>query len=128
MRIIERRNLLPVFLLLPTLLLGAAMAVAAPGEDGRLPVRKLSWTDMGGLPGGQAKLDRELTRQRVYHERWHEVHDLLGGRHLSAKSRRWLADKGLGEARLQAPLADVAKAEVRTLRILLIRIAFSTGE
>jgi len=114
---------------LPTLalvLLVPVLALAAPTRE-RLAARKLSWAEFAALPGGQAKVDRELVRQRVHDERWQAVHDLLGPRLVSAKSRRWLAAKGLGEARLADPGAVLAKAGPDTLRILLVRISFATN-
>ncbi len=129
MRSIDRRT--RIFLWLPILLLGAvvvslgtAMAVAAPVEGGRMPVEKMSWDQIRALPDGQRIIDRELDRQRIYHERWHQVHDMLGGKHVSSKSRQWLQERGLGPARLANPSDAAAKAGVDTLRVLLIRIAF----
>jgi len=110
-------------------LLAATAAAAGEGHrhPERLPVQKLSWQQFAAQPDGTSKVDRELVRQQVYHERWHAVHDLLGEHHLSRKSARWLAERGLGAARVADPLGKAARAGVDTLRILLVRIAFETN-
>lgn len=104
----------------------AAVSVTVAAEPGRDPLRfrKLSWDEMAAQPDGPRKLERELTRQRVYHERWRAVHDMLGAQHMSRKSARYLAGRGLGPARVTDPLAGAGKAERTTLRVLLVRISF----
>ncbi len=84
------------------------------------------------LPGGSAMLEREQTRARIEGDRWRQVHDLLGSRHISVKGQRQLTRMGLGPARLQADAdkaADVTAAwdGVDTLRVLLVRIGFETN-
>jgi len=93
-------------------------------DEGRLPVRKLSWEEMAAQPGGQDLVERELERQRVYQENFHQVHDLLGPRKVSKLSQKWLAERGLGYARFGDPFAKAGRAGTDTLRILLVRIAF----
>ncbi|MBD3220537.1 hypothetical protein GF314_04780 [bacterium] len=104
----------------------AGTAVAAEYPE-RLPFERLSWSEMTAEKGQDA-LQRELLRQERYHERWHQVHDLLGEQHLSAKSQRYLAERGLGPARrLHAGAPELGKALDDTLRILLVRISFETN-
>jgi M6 family metalloprotease-like protein len=113
------------------LLAVAAVAAAAPADPApypeRLPVEKLSWSELAATPGGPEQIERELRRQRIVHERWHQVHDLLGEQHLSRRGAAWLSERGLGPARVADPLAKVTRAGVDTLRILLVRISFATN-
>jgi M6 family metalloprotease-like protein len=119
---------LPIrFLWLPILLVGAVVAAAAPVDAGRLPAVPLSWEQVRAMPGGEDAMARELDRRRIQHERWHQVHDLLGEQHISRRSQERLRKLGLGPARIAAPEDGAAKAGVDTLRILLVRIAFETN-
>ncbi len=113
---------------LVTLILPATTGTArAADHPERLPFERLSWPEMTAEKGQDA-LQRELMRQERYHERWHQVHDLLGEQHLSAKSQRYLAERGLGPARrLHTGTPEFGKALDDTLRILLVRISFETN-
>jgi len=115
-----------MLMVLAFLLMGniSAPSAVAADEVSRLPAHKLSWTDLAAQPGGQDLISRELERQRVYHERFHFVHDMLGDRKVSQLSQQWLAERGLGQARFNDPFAKVGRAGTDTLRILLVRIAF----
>lgn len=112
---------LPLFLLAILLLPGSALA---QGYE-RLPVQKLDERRLLDLPDGRARLEAELRRQGESVRRWQAVHELVGDRHVSAKSQRLLAERGLGAAKL-APGGDPDKVidGVDTLRVLLVRIAF----
>ncbi|MBE0565051.1 MAG: immune inhibitor A, partial [Krumholzibacteria bacterium] len=70
----------------------------------------------------------EQRRQAEVNRRWHLVHDLVGGRHVSRRAGELLARRGLGPALLGA---DPAKAEaydgIDTLKVLLVRISFATN-
>ncbi len=122
MSIRSTRLIIMCTLLLSVLAAGASQAGDYPE---RQRFEKLDWQAVSSAPDGAAKIDRELDRQRLYQERWHQVHDLLGDQHISARSQQWLRERGLGPARLRAPLADAGlKAGADTLRILLVRIAF----
>lgn len=112
---------LSVFLSAILLVPGAALAQRYE----RLPVQKLDERRLLEQPGGRARLDAELRRQGESVRRWQAVHELVGDRHVSAKSQRLLAERGLGAAKL-APGGDPDKVldGVDTLRVLLVRIAF----
>ena len=115
---------------LAVLVLGLALAAAAAERGqhpGRLPVQKLSWSELARGPEGAQKLDAELRRQRIAHQRWHQVHDLLGEQHLSRRGAAWLSERGLGPARVADPHGKTSWAGVDTLRILLVRISFETN-
>ncbi|MEZ4388366.1 MAG: hypothetical protein R3D98_12485 [Candidatus Krumholzibacteriia bacterium] len=108
--------------------LSGAAAAADRTYSERLEFRKLDARSMAATPDGAAKISRELDRQRLFDERWHQVHELLGAQHVSSRSQRWLSERGLGPARLRAPLADAGlKAAADTLHILLVRISFETN-
>jgi len=112
---------LPVFLLAAVLL---SDAVAATRWE-RVPVRRWDWDEVTATTGGGRLLDAELRRQGESVRRWKAVHELVGERHVSAKSQRLLAERGLGAARLAAGAdADKALDGIDTLRVLLVRIAF----
>ncbi len=112
---------LPLVLL--TMLLLGGPALAQPYE--RLPVQKLDERRLLDLPGGRARLDAELRRQGESVRRWQAVHELVGDRHVSAKSQRLLAERGLGAAKLaRGGDPDKVLEGVDTLRVLLVRIAF----
>ncbi len=115
------RAALPVFL--SAILLLPVLALAQRYE--RLPVQKLDERRLLELPGGRARLDAELRRQGESVRRWQAVHELVGDKHVSAKSQRLLAERGLGAAKLAAG-GDPDKVidGVDTLRVLLVRIAF----
>ncbi|MBK7188205.1 MAG: immune inhibitor A [bacterium] len=112
---------LPVFLLAFVLMSTAALA----GGYERLPVRRWEPEELQATPAGRAQLEAELRRQGESVRRWKAVHELVGDRHVSAKSQRLLAERGLGAAKL-APGADADKTldGVDTLRVLFVRIAF----
>jgi len=74
-----------------------------------------------GPPADAAAL-RE--RAEILAERNHRIHAMLGPRHLSQRSLRELARRGLGPARsLDAAAKD---AGTDTLRVLIVRIGFET--
>ena len=106
-----------------------AQGVGAAGDEtGRIPFRKLDRSELLASPGGVQKVAREDVRRQIYHERWHQVHDLLGERHISARSLERLRARGLGPARLLGdPSATVAKAGQDTLKILLVRVSYETN-
>ena len=115
----------------PALVLGLAClaiaAAAAPALSQRWPsVRPLTWSEAAALPEGPALQQAELARQHSHQARTHRMNELLGARKVSAKSRRWLAEQGLGPARLSEPLTKTAVNRT-TLRILLVRISFETN-
>jgi M6 family metalloprotease-like protein len=112
-------------LVLATMLI-LTVAARAETDDTRLRFQKLSWSELQAKSGAAA-LQRELLRQERYQERWHEVHELLGPQHVSAKSQRRLAEKGLGPAIGRGRQPDFAKAGADTLRILLVRISFENN-
>ncbi|MFO7609888.1 MAG: hypothetical protein R6X35_11965, partial [Candidatus Krumholzibacteriia bacterium] len=120
-----------------SLLVGAALAAApaavpARADDaphyGRLPVVARDWQRLGVRPDGTDPVAAEQRRQAEVTRRWHLVHDLVGGRHVSRRAGELLAARGLGPALLGS---DPAKAEpyagIDTLRVLLVRIAFAAN-
>jgi len=114
---------------LMVVLLGAAQA-AEPHKWPDLPVRKWSADEVRAMPNGQHLLDQELHRQGDYHRRWRQVHDLLGGQHVSRLSQEMLAKRGLGPHLFQAggPTRDWSKAlEPDVLRVLLVRVSFENN-
>ncbi len=112
--------------LLPALLL-LALAGAAAGEDlrswregratDRMPVRK-------PRPGELTRSPEQVERARLLTERNHQVHDMLGGRHISRRALDALAAKGLGPGRIPATADKTAGTD--TLRVLIVRIGFET--
>jgi len=101
---------------------------AAEIRHEHLPVWHKDWTDLQYLPDGAHKIDRELHRQREYQRRWHEVHDLLGGQHISHRAHDLLRGRGLGPALVdkdgRLPGSERSFDGVDTLRVLIVRIAF----
>ncbi len=65
-----------------------------------LPVHKWTENEVRAHTGGPRLLERELNRQGEFQRRWHQVHDLVGGQHISRKSRDLLNAQGLGPALL----------------------------
>jgi M6 family metalloprotease-like protein len=116
------------------LLLAAATLVAAPaaiaasdGDHGsyeRLPVLVRDWT----RANAPEVVEREGERLDILNRRWREVHDLVGGHHVSRLSNELLRRRGLGPA-LAADGADKAAAYdgVDTLQVLLVRISFDSN-
>lgn len=122
------RGLLPALALGSLLLAGAASAAAdESGHDhGRLFGRRIQ--QLQNQPDGAERLADESRRAQLYQERWHEVHEALGGRHVSAKGQRLLQRRGLGRSLLQDPNLRLHKAatpeDPDTLRVLIVRISF----
>lgn len=90
------------------------VAAAATAAGDRLPARKLTPQQAARLPGGAQALERESVRQRISGERWRQVHDLIGDRHVSRRD----------DVRRHAKARDAAATD--TLRVLLVRIGFDT--
>ena len=113
------------------LLLGLAgpSRAAEPGDWEDLPVRKWDWNEVRSLPQGQKIVDDELRRQGEYNRRWHQVHDLIGGSHVSRLNRDRLSARGLGPARDKSganrDMSKVLAPDV--LRVLLVRVGFETN-
>ncbi len=118
------RRLLPVLVCCGAVRAPAPRGSAAESYDD-LPARRLTPGQVERV-AGQDLVERENRRQQVLSERWHQVHELIGPRHVSAKSRRLLSERGLGLDRpLSAP--DKALTGTDTLRVLLVRISFETN-
>ena len=80
--------------------------------------------------GGESPLERELYRQGEYGRRWNMIHQMVGHRHVSSKSRELLRRRGLGPALFDksAPPVDYGiQADDDTLRVLIVRVAFDTN-
>ncbi len=65
-----------------------------------------------------------VERAQILSDRNHEIHQLLGGRHVSRLSQQWLAERGLGAAASLEPTLDKAELVTDILRVLIIRIGF----
>ena len=120
--------------LLSLLMLGLGTGFAADdpghahGPYGRLPVVGRDWTAIADQPDGPLLMEREQLRQGEYFRRWQAVHRLFGPQHVSTKGQDILAKRGLGKALLEEGAPGVkAFAGVDTLRVLLVRIAFTTN-
>ncbi len=91
-----------------------------------IPLHKWSLDEIRSYSRGPQILDQELKRQREVQQRWHQVHDLVGARHVSRKSQELLRTRGLGQS--GGDRRDVAKAlEPDVLRVLLVRVAFASN-
>ncbi len=110
---------------LALLLPGVGGAAARPYAE-RLPAELLRWETVAASPDRQDLVHSELARQRIYQARWRHIHELLGDRLISRKSRRDLAARGVGGDRENRARGKAA-AEALTLRILLVRISFETN-
>lgn len=102
-------------------------AGSGPWPD--LPVRKWSWDEVRALRGGREIIEAEKYREGEYNRRWHAVHEVLGGQHISTRSRQHLASRGLGPARIAGTGAGAAEKIVGpdVLRVLLVRVSFQSN-
>ncbi|MFT5233400.1 MAG: M6 family metalloprotease-like protein [Candidatus Krumholzibacteriia bacterium] len=122
-------TLLSILTLLATAFIGLAEA-AEPRSWPDLPVRRWDADEVRAMPNGQKMLDQELHRQGEYNRRWRQVHDVLGGQHVSRLSQEMLARRGLGPSSLVAggPTSTTNKAlEPDVLRVLLVRVSFENN-
>lgn len=109
-----------------------APAAEAPGRYGPIPAKRWNVDEIRALPDGQQRIERELHRQGEYSRRWNIIHDLVGGQHVSRKSRDFLSRQGLGAALFDKDaggpnLPAEAQARLDTLKVLIIRIGFETN-
>ncbi len=99
--------------------LGTCAVAATAAVDARptvkVPVVKVAPERLFAGPGGERARDAAQGRLEVLEERFHAVHDLLEGRHVSRRPG------------VRAASASATKSgEPTTLRVLLIRIGFDT--
>jgi len=120
----RRRAALAVLGLAALWLAVAEAGAAQRRADEKVPVVRIPAERLYAGPGGEARRAREQRRVEVMNDRFHRVHDMLGGRHVSRLSRERLAALGLGPAR-RDPASTLKQAET-TLRVLLVRIGFET--
>ncbi|MHB8079012.1 MAG: immune inhibitor A domain-containing protein [Candidatus Krumholzibacteriia bacterium] len=121
---------LPPFLPLAILLTGLCLAgparAVAPGVPPH-PVERVPFVKLGaGSPGAAARQAHELARQGAVARRQAELQATLGPQPASRRALAQLAARGLGPARLTDGAADVAKAGIDTLHVLIVRIGFAT--
>ncbi len=107
-------------------------AEEAPGRYGPIPAKRWKVDEIRALPDGPQRIERELHRQGEYSRRWNLIHDLVGGQHVSRKSRELLGRRGLGPALLDKSaggpsLPAEAQSRLDTLNVLIIRIGFETN-
>ena len=106
---------------------GARGADHAPYE--RIPARRWDPATVTRGLGGPEAVARQQERTRETQRRWRTVHELLGARQVSARSRRQLAARGLGPALLGSSGKSGLQATdfQDTLRVLIVRISFETN-
>ncbi len=91
---------------------GAGAVASATGTLEKVPVVKISPEHLFAGPGGERARDAAQGRLEALESRFHAVHDLLEGRHVSRRpGARALAAKS---------------GEPTTLRVLLVRIGFDS--
>ena len=124
-----------VFLLLVWALL-AVLTVPARAQshdhDDHVTARRWDADEWRAMPDGPEKVKRELDRQGEYARRWNLIHDLVGGQHVSSKSRDLLKSRGLGPALMDKGAGFSGdpfgkRAQDDTLKVLIIRIGFETN-
>ncbi len=119
------------------LVIGAALAAApAPGgaraadkpHYGRLPVLLRDWQHLPAQPDGTDPVAAEQRRQVEVTRRWQQVHELVGGAHVSHRAWDQLSRRGLGPALLAGGPDKAEPSSITdTLRVLIVRISFETN-